>query len=203
MAQRNGDEALFRTDLLGIVEKDLEHELTKQKLLIGEKIKILYDITATAELGKFVPSLGFLEQDIVIFQEASVDHQLSRHFRMTSDWATVRVPRLVIEVKYNGINSHTLMTYSNIAQRIKGIFSSAKYYLLLRYDNKNSETLLRHGIGFDRIVLLQRVKGAEWGDSYRSGDFEKQLVTETPLSNRFQKFLHILKLDLADQKLVE
>ena len=169
MAQRRDDEALFRSDLLEVLKKELKGELSARNLRIDQKVRVLYDITTTPKKGQFEPDLGFLEQDVVIFSELSVDPQLARHFRRTLDWTTIRMPHLVIEVKYRGINSHGLMTYSNIANKIKGIFTNAKYYLLLRYDDKSPETLLRHGTGFDRIIQLEKIKSTRKEKQYEPG----------------------------------
>ncbi len=115
MVYSEGDEALFRVDLAAILKEELKDELAKRNLAVEENAKVLYDLTATVENGRFEPRFGFLEQDILVFSEARVDPHLAPYFRMTMDFTKVRIPYLVIETKYKGIASHSLMTNSNIA----------------------------------------------------------------------------------------
>jgi hypothetical protein len=201
MANNSGNEALFRNDLKKLMEKYLGPDLQEHRLKIEENAKVLYDITVDVKDDRMEPRLGFLEQDIVLFQWATVPEKLGRHFfkvRNTSR-SEIRIPRLIVELKYKGISSHTLITYSNIATRIKGIFGDVRYFLLLRYDNKGPETMLRHGAGFDRIFQLARTTGAT---DYAPGAFEKHLVASADLRDRFEIFIRTIRRDLRDKKLI-
>ena len=202
MADAQGNEAQFRRDLVSLLKEQLGEELPRRKLCIGENVKVLYDITATVEIGRFEPRLGFLEQDIVFINTATVDPKLALYFRNTTEFAKICVPRLVIETKYKGISSHALMTYSNIAMRIKGIFAHAKYYLLLRYDDKSAETLLRHGIGFDRIIQLETIKGTAQINRYVPGEFKHDLASNRGLCSRFDRLIQTIRADFVDEKLI-
>jgi len=199
---RSKDEELFRSDLIKVLEKELAADMSRLELSLGQQVKILTDLTVGIRGNTFEPRFNFLEQDVVIFRVASVAPQLESYFRMTSDSDTLRLPHLIIEVKYRGINSHSLMTYTNIANRIKSIFGSTKYYLLLRYDNKSSETLLRHGGGFDRIVQLETIRGTQTTKRYQVGSFLKDLQSDDRLRLKFDMFMKTLRRDLSDSKIV-
>jgi hypothetical protein len=202
---RANDEALFRADLLEKLRQGLSHDLRDQSLQIDQSVRVLSDLTVSMEGNAFTPSFNFLEQEIVIFGTASVDAQLASYFRRASALEQLVLPRVVIEVKYNGITSHTLMTYTTIANRIKAIFGSTRYYLVLRYDNKSSATLLRHGMGFDRIAQLQMVSGRRGQrpiPRYATGDFQRHLQTDSSLREKLDQLIATLRYDLIDSKII-
>ena len=181
MAKNN--EKLFVADLASYLKAELQEELERYGLKVVAGVKILADLTCSIESdgdGKPVvrPTLSFLEQDIVIGHQVRVPPGIREFLRNVQEKTVILVPRLVIEVKYEGVTSHVLMTYSEIAGRLKGIYQNLRYYFLMRAGSKDPWTLERHGRNFDRIYQLVRVRGRDsqyWPGAYQTGQLTAHL----------------------------
>lgn len=196
------DEDSFRDDLLIALKRRLKSFLLSNSLRIASSKKLLYDLTFDYQQQKeFEPAFGFLEQDIVIFSTLSVPYDLGGYFSNVREKSVIAVPRLIIEVKYRGISSHALMTYSNIAEKIKNIFGDCTYYLLLRYDDKSEETVLRHGQHFDRIFQLQKISSNDRKISYKKGQFLTELRSNEMLRRKVRELAKHINKDVLDKKL--
>lgn len=110
------------------------------------------------------------------------------------------IPKLICELKYNGITSHGLITYSNYASDVKSIFPGCKYWLAMRYWKSSTENKLnRHGKYFDKIIFFDSGKSE---GIYKHGDFKKQIKTQLELKKRFSEFLNEIKETLREKKTV-
>ena len=102
--------------------------------------------------------------------------------RNIDDKSRLFVPRLIMEVKYGCISSHGIITYSEIAMRMKSVYQGLRYYLVMRFGNKTSETMERHGPGFDRIYLFEHKKlpmGVRYNSStYKKGDWDDHMTSK-------------------------
>ena len=196
------DEDLFSGDLLKALKRRLKSFLIESSLEISCAKKVLYDLSSDYYQQKdFAPAFGFLEQDIVISQKLPVPDNLGRYFKNVREKKVIAIPRLIIEVKYRGVSSHALITYSNIAGKIKGIFGDCAYYLVLRYDDKGKETLLRHGQNFDRIFQLQKITSNDKKISYKKRRFLIELKSNEILRKKVRELAKYIKKDISDGKL--
>jgi len=102
---------------------------------------------------------GFFDQDIIIYTDTMDISKFKdvQNIKIHNDKnnKTIYIPKIICELKYDSINTHGLITYSDIASNIKAIFPLCKYLLLLRYRNNSSDNkLLRNGKTFDKILCL-------------------------------------------------
>jgi len=84
---------------------------------------------------------GF-EQDLLLFERAHAEA------------ATAIIPRVSVELKFNGITTHDSIVYSEKARRIRTIYPFVRYGLILGGLNHVPARTLRLGLEFDFIVAM-------------------------------------------------
>ncbi len=176
---------LWNNDLIKIIRQKIQRN-NQYKVA---KIKVLKDIFLNQN-GNYKLQLGFVEQDIVIYNETltissfyNINNLLVHNYREDE----MVIPKIICELKYDGITSHGLITYSNYASDIKSIFPHCKYILILRYRNTSTANkLLRHGKIFDKIIFLDEGKSPR---HYAEGSFQTELGNDLTLKNKFDELL--------------
>ncbi|MDI6654447.1 MAG: hypothetical protein QME59_00990 [Candidatus Hydrothermarchaeota archaeon] len=200
MSDRENNEELFRKDFVEKLKEGFRSGL-EQGIRIEEKVKVLKDITILPNRKSFKLQFGFFEQDIVFYEEGTaidISNKISDlpfKFTRIEEKGKIVIPLLIIEIKYGGVDSHQLITYSQIAGDIKNIFPFTKYYLIIRYTSKDKNLLLRHGKNFDRIV---KFKGKDKDiKKYIKGNFAKELK-DKELGGEYNLLIKNLKQDIKE-----
>jgi hypothetical protein len=204
MLMARDSEKLFAADLASYLTTELQEELEQNSLEVVPSVKILADLTCSIEsdgTGNYImqPKLSFLEQDIVIGHRAETPTEIRKFFSNIRNRQSILVPRLVIEVKYEGVTSHVLMTYSEIAGRLKGVYQNLRYYFLMRAGSKDPWTLERHGRNFDRIYQFVRARGSKsryWPGAYQIGQLAVHLQ-DPIVGPAVQKLVEDIRIDLG------
>lgn len=200
MAQRNENEKKWNKDLIELLKEKI-----KCKKIEIESKKVLRDIVV--QKGKkngYELQLGFFDQDIVIYKDSMKVGELKNspniklhNNNKDNNKATfeIIIPKIIIELKYWGVNTHTLIAYSDIAHDIKSIFPKAKYILLLRYKTDSSNNkLLRNSRDIDKIIYFEdyhRNKNKQ--PEYKKGKFKKTIENKSTESKAIQKKFKSLK----------
>lgn len=95
-----------------------------------------------ADTGEAIRGRGTgFEQDILIFEEREGGH-------------TAVVPRVIAEVKLDGVTTHEAIVYSNKAESIKRIYQFCRYGMVLGGFKTVPGRVLRHGRNFDFICSI-------------------------------------------------
>src|SRR4030067_1747604 len=157
---KSNNELTWNKDLIEKLRTDL---IKRVKGIYIEKGKILRDIFIVHEDENYKLQLGFFDQDIIIYTK-TMDISMFKEVKnikihnIDKNNETIYIPRIICELKYDGINTHGLITYSDIASNVKSIFPLCKYILILRYrGNSSPNKLLRNGKTFDKILCLDDV----------------------------------------------
>ena len=182
------DERLWNEDLINIIRQRLQ---LNNQFEVG-KLKVLKDIFLNRNIdGNNKLQLGFVEQDVVIYNETlNINNFYQMNNLLVHNFGNneMIIPKIICELKYNGITSHGLITYSNYASDIKSIFPHCKYILVLRYRNTSTPNkLLRHGKIFDKIIYLDDGSSA---NPYTEGLFQLELEQNENLQNRFTELIN-------------
>lgn len=189
------NEKQWNLELISLMKEEIQKN--HANLILGSK-PILRDIYFQKDKNKLpYIQLGLFDQDIVIYDESeSID---------TMDWAKINgirthnndklskkiiVPKVIFELKFNGVNTHTLITYSNIAYDIKSIFPFCKYFLLLYYRAGSSNNkFLRNGKSFDHIVFFN--DGVAPKKEYKEGQFSEYLKSDQNATSKFKNVIDL------------
>ena len=166
------------------------------------RIKVLHDVSFfnKKNKAKFEPRFHFMEQDIVVYDKAVVSPDVQRHFHnFPKGLDFVPVPRAIIEVKYARVTTHDLITYSSKSSRIKLMFPDVRYYFLSRFASEEEEKFLRHGVHFDRIVILGSKPKEK--HSYIKGTLLREFENKGRLAGELENFAKIMKRGLMDSRL--
>ena len=138
------DEKEFTDNLVGLLKP----------LLVGcvvdTKISLLYAISidengsiqlGVNESGEPIRGggLGF-EQDILVYEKVQGQTSI--------------VPRVVAEVKFQGVTTHDAIVYSEKARRIRNIYPYLRYGLILADQPDIPPRVLRLGVEFDFIICI-------------------------------------------------
>lgn len=194
-----GSEQLWNIDLIGLLETQLKKESKNIKI---KKCRVLRDIFMRFHNNDYFLQLGFFDQDVVIYENCmNIEefygvkgikiHNIDRDMR-----DQICIPKIILELKYDGINTHTLITYSSIAADIKSIFPNCKYLLVLLHKGSSShDKLMRNGKNFDGILYFN--DGSASKKDYRPGDFERELNKNTEIRKRYNALLGHIKATLA------
>jgi hypothetical protein len=163
-----------------------------------KKGRILRDVFCENNSTVYKLQFGFFDQDIIIYNETmdiSKFRVLENIKILNNHENIIYIPKIICELKYNDVNTHGVITYSDIASDIKSIFPLCKYLLLLRYRNSSSDNkLLRNGKTFDNILCFDDEKAPE--KSYTKGDFQDDLKKDHELHERYESFLEYVKINL-------
>lgn len=189
------DEVLWNHDLIEIIQKSLVNEFPKLKV---RKSKVLKDLFLSKDKNKkYSLQFGFVDQDIIIYDEDEMmdisDFEKTRSIILhkAEDKTKLIVPKIICELKYNGVNSHGLITYSSYASDIKSIFPECKYYLLIRYQKSSSENkLFRHGRYFDKILCFEK---GDKTPKYFKGAFIQEMKNNPSLTKVYDELIYDLK----------
>ena len=194
------NEILWNTDLINILTNELIDDYPKIKIIKGKVLKDIF-LIKDQHTQKNKLQFGFVDQDIVIYDE-EMDikefHKLNNIKVHNNKEAPKKmiIPKIIIELKYNGINSHGLITYSDYASDIKSIFPDCKYWLSMRYRKTCSvNKLKRHGKNFDKIIYFSDSKSE---GEYKKGSFKLELENSKELKERFNEFIQELKGTLKE-----
>lgn len=203
MNNYKNSESLWREDLVEILKDKLSSFRNYKDYKIESGIKILKDVYIHKNSNKKLEfQLGFFEQDIVLYKdkldlgENIISHNIK--FHNSKDKSKVIVPKSIIELKYMGVNSHSLIVYSEIFREIKGIFPETKFYLLLRYNEKSQSLLMRHCKNFDKIISFGEIPKIK--KPYIKNQFLKELKKDKELRRKFKSLLECLKNDLVENQ---
>lgn len=198
------DEEIWNIDLIEILKENLTKEFPKIQIFKGKVLKDIF-LYKNQNSHEHKIQFGFVDQDIVFYEN---EMDISKFYEVenilihnnSSRKSKMVIPKLICELKYNGINSHGLITYSDYASDIKSIFPECKYWLAMRYRKSSTENKLnRHGKNFDKIIFFDFGKSE---GAYTKGDFRKQLEKQIELKNKFSEFLNEIKETLREKETV-
>lgn len=199
------DEEKWNIDLIEILKEELKTEFPKVQIFKGKVLKDIF-LSKNPNSHKQKIQFGFVDQDIVFYDNEMDISKLNEieniliHNNNISNKDKMVIPKLICELKYNGITSHGLITYSDYASDIKSIFPECKYWLAMRYRKNSTENKLnRHGKHFDKIIFFDSGKSEE---IYTQGDFKEQIKVQSELKKRFSEFLNEIKETLREKETV-
>lgn len=197
------NEEIWNIDLLEILKEELKYEFPKMQIFKGKVLKDIF-LNKNKNSKKQKMQFGFVDQDIVFYDDEMDISKLNEidnilvHKNNVNNKDKMVIPKLICELKYNGITSHGLITYSDYASDIKSIFPECKYWLAMRYRNSSTENKLnRHGKNFDKIIFFDSGKSE---GSYSKGDFKKQVESQSNLKERFDEFINEIKETLQEKE---
>jgi hypothetical protein len=131
------------------IEKALR-EKGFSSIKIKEKVNILNSLAIGKVKSKWKIVLGFLEQDLVLYEdEININELKSEKIfipRATKDKKII-IPLAILEVKIGkNIQTHHFITYGSIAREIKSVFPNCAYYFISSGSEKtfSEATLLKH-----------------------------------------------------------
>lgn len=199
--KKDRDEEVWNKDLIIAIQEALLNDFPSAKIFKGKVLKDIF-LYKNEVLG-YALQFGFVDQDIVIYNETMdiADFKEVKNIFLhnnNDNRQNLVIPKLIIELKYNGITSHGLITYSSYAADIKSIFPECKYFLAIRHKKSSSENkLFRHGKNFDKIINFEdgNAKGL-----YKEGQFLEELKADRNLKERFDEFIEEIKFVLKIKK---
>ena len=196
------DEELWNHDLISILRNELKTEFPKIKIVKGKVLKDIF-LNKNKNTSEYKVQFGFVDQDVVIYEETmdiSEFHSLDKILvhNNTNNRNQMVIPKLICELKYDGVTSHGLITYSEYSSDIKSIFPESKYWLVMRFRKSSTENkLYRHGKYFDKILYFDKGKSIK---RYVVGDFQKELDNDSELSKIFDEFIEEIKFTLRKKE---
>jgi len=197
------DEVIWNIDLIEVLKEEIIKDFPKIKIIKGKVLKDIF-LNKNQNSGKYKLQFGFVDQDIVFYEEQMDISELNKidniliHKNNINNRDKMIIPKLICELKYDGITSHGLITYSDYASDIKSIFPECKYWLVMRYRKSSSENkLYRHGKYFDKIIFFD--SGSSNG-KYQKGDFKQQIEEQSELRKIFFEFVSEIKNTLKEKE---
>jgi hypothetical protein len=193
-------EEIWNEDLIEILKEEFKEDFPKIKIIKGKVLKDIF-LNKSPKTGNYKIQFGFVDQDIIFYEE---EMDISKFYEVenilihnnSGNKNKMVIPRLICELKYNGVNSHGLITYSDYASDIKSIFPECKYWLVMRYSNSSSDNkLYRHGKYFDKIIFFDSGRS---NGKYHKGDFKQQIENHSELKKIFLEFINEIKKTLVD-----
>lgn len=144
----------------------LKLKLETDRYRIGTRKSVLYDLAINdhgivnmgvdADSGEPIRGRGKgFQQDILVYEESNEGH-------------TSIVPRLIVEVKLNGVTSHDAIVYSEKAKRIKHIYPFVRFGLLLAGMSSVPGRVLRLEENFDFMLAFNNPPSSGELDSLRT-----------------------------------
>jgi len=139
-------EAEFTDDLVSKLklETDQYYVGTRKSVLYSLSINDagIVDMGVDIDSGEPIRGCGKgFQQDILVYEESSEGH-------------TSVIPRLIVEVKLNGVTSHDAIVYSEKAKRIKQIYPFVRFGLLLAGMSSVPGRVLRLEENFDFMLVV-------------------------------------------------
>ncbi|MEZ5003927.1 MAG: hypothetical protein R2730_12940 [Chitinophagales bacterium] len=103
------DEELWNEDLIDIIRNELKVDFPKLKIVKGKVLKDIF-LNKNQKNSEYKLQLGFVDQDIVIYEETmdiTEFHNLNNILihKNSDDKNNMIIPKLICELKYNGITS--------------------------------------------------------------------------------------------------
>ena len=196
MADRQ-NELVWNVDLI----KLLQEEFPKLGIFKGRILKDIF--LQKGKSNEFELQLGFFDQDIVIYHKDDLmniedlrnSKSIKIHNNNSNQKNTLIIPSIIIELKYDGVNTHGIITYSNIASDIKSIFPKCKYVFALRYNSGSSDNkFLRNGKNFDNIIYFEN--NGSYGKKYEKGNFEKEMIKSPELKTKWDSLVRFIRLTM-------
>ena len=189
------NELMWNKDLINLLQK----EFPKLGIFKGRILKDIF--LQKGKSNEFELQLGFFDQDIVIYHKDDLmnieDLRNSKSIKIYNNNSnkknTLIIPSIIIELKYDGVNTHGIITYSNIASDIKSIFPKCKYIFALRYNSRSSDNkFLRNGKNFDNIIYFEN--SGNHGKKYEQGNFEKEMNKSPELKSKWKSLVSFIRL---------
>jgi len=180
------------------ISDELNIELLSKGLhsQVGQKIPYSIEISSYGtDWTPYFLAPDFYETDLIVYEEKSGKY----------------IPRVIIEAKYERINTHAAIAYCEKAQRHKNLMPQLRYGMMLgNWKNRPLPgRLLRNGTNFDFMFRFEEStpKGNEWKVFvemiFREIEYSKQLeevLHETRSRNRKNYFMLQKQLILEEQK---
>ena len=137
------NEADFNCALANYLKNKLDdnYEITIQKpLYYVQQIKYLKQLDNKKEdyLPEYINDYNRYKIDILIQQKIK----------------SKRIPRVAIELKYNDITTHDLITYSHKLNQHKLLFPYLRYGVIIANKNNLTQKIFKHGKNFDFIFAF-------------------------------------------------
>lgn len=175
-------EELWNLDVIELLKPEIEpYVVDKHQVVRGLSIK--------KKNNNYCFDYVTSQQDVVIYGKNDVFDQEGERYV---------IPKIICELKYEGVNTGALIAISDTASKMKSIFPECKIILLVRYSGKSdknrNELLLHWGQGFDRIMCLE--DGKKKG-KYVKGDYSKELEESPELNEKWRKLVDYIKEELA------
>ena len=193
-------ELIWNKDLIEILQKEFPN-------LGISKGRILKDIfLQKGRSNEFELQLGFFDQDIVIYNKEDLmdiedlrnSKSIKIHNNNSNQKNTLIIPSIIIELKYDGVNTHGIITYSNIASDIKSIFPKCKYIFALRYNSGSSDNkFLRNGKNFDNIIYFEN--NGSYGKKYTKGQFKDEMNKSSELKSKWESLVRLIRLTMKPE----
>lgn len=150
------EEAKFKNRIFSQLN---QMKFNRNKIELGKDIPILKDLTVQKINDKFRLNFGFFKQDLVLYLKKQIPKSYERDYYNYDKLGKreIIIPLIIFELKIGAnLTSHQLITYSEIALEIKGIYPWIKYNLLMdKRGEKQDKTLTRHGKHFDEIIIIK------------------------------------------------
>ena len=179
-------EELWNLDVIDLLRPEIES-------YVVAKHKVAKALAVKKKNNDFCFYSVFSEQDVVIYRgEDSFCRESTGR-----DKDKCVIPRIICELKYEGVNTTALIAVSDTASKIKSIFPECKMILLVRYSGnkeENNEKLLRWGQGFDRIMCLETGKKKR---KYVRGAFAMELQNSAKLKDKWKKLVKYIQEALS------
>ena len=193
-------EVIWNEDLIELLQKEFPN-------LGIFKGRILKDIfLQKGRSNEFELQLGFFDQDIVIYNKEDLmniedlrnSKSIKIHNNNSNQKNTLIIPSIIIELKYDGVNTHGIITYSNIASDIKSIFPKCKYIFALRYNSGSSDNkFLRNGKNFDNIIYFEN--NGSYGKKYVKGQFKEEINKSSELKSKWDSLVRFIRLTMEPE----
>jgi hypothetical protein len=199
--KKDKNEVAWNKDLISIIKAELSKEFPSVQVFKGKVLKDIF-LYKDEKLG-YQLQFGFVDQDIVIYDETMdiSDFKAVKNIFLHNNRDNrekLIIPKIICELKFNGITSHGLITYSQYAADIKSIFPQCSYFLAIRHRNgSTANKLFRHGKFFDKTIFFNDGKSKT---VYTPGQFSAELSVNKELKSIFDEFIEEIKLTLRIKK---
>jgi hypothetical protein len=193
-------ELLWNEDLIELLQK----EFPSLGIFKGRILKDIF--LQKGKNGNFELQLGFFDQDIVIYNKDDLmniedlrnSKSIKIHNNNSNQKNTLIIPSIIIELKYDGVNTHGIITYSNIASDIKSIFPKCKYIFALRYNSGSSDNkFLRNGKNFDNIIYFENNESN--GEKYIKNKFKHEINKSSELKSKWESLVSFIRLTMEPE----